>query len=116
MRPRGGLLITSGVIMRKWIWAGIAAALTGCSVSDYMPGAQIVAIDGRDFVVSRNAQNPDLYTASPDKPTAEDALGPGWASLAAPNLRAIEAASGCRAVPASVRTTQAGVTVAAVSC
>lgn len=102
--------------MQKWIWAGVAAVLTGCSVSDYMPGAQIVAIDGRDFVVSRDARNPDLYTASPDKPTAAEALGTGWASLAAPNIRAIEAASGCRAVPASGRTTQAGATLAAVSC
>jgi hypothetical protein len=95
---------------------GAAAIVAGCSVSDYHPGAKIVQIDGRAFVVSQSSTAPPVYTASPDKPTAAETLGPAWASLAAPNIRAIEAASGCRVTPGTASTTQSGVTVAGVIC
>jgi hypothetical protein len=86
-------------------------------MTDYYPDAQLVEIDGRAFFVNAQPRNgTGVYLAGPNEPTmGEAALGEGMA-LPIANVAAIEAVTGCKVAPETVRNTDVGTTFAAVRC
>ena len=97
----------------------LAASLSACTVADYYPNAELVEIDGRAFYVDPRPQiGPGVYMAGPNEPGMNEALAGDLVlnvNLPVANVRAIEAATGCKVRPESVRA-MGGNTLAAVAC
>lgn len=97
----------------------VALALTGCTtMTDYYPDAQVVQIGGRPFFVApQDHLGAGVYLSGPNDPKMNETVTGMDMTLPVSNVAAIEAATGCQVIPATIRNTpHSSTTHAAVTC
>lgn len=102
--------------MKKSLLIASILALAACSeMKDYYPNGQVVTVDGHEHLVRKLSGRANSYQAMENKPTMGQLMTGIDAAIYARNVKAIEAATGCKVDLASVQNGSNN-TIAATSC